>query len=249
MTTEEFLRIMNAKIFMIFLGGNMERYKSVVRSKSVNGNRYGFLLQDGVTWVSCFLRRGQNPQFQQAVQQVTQGQEYTFDCERNMKGFLNIKAILLPNYPAFIPEHLPGQQPMGQQQGAVSAPMGQPPVMQPMAVPPVQMGSTVNPLAQGEIPPPLQGPADATVPVDVPVIDREKVKNVNITMQKAHDIAANIMIAIIAKATLPTEEETLNHFMTYVVDKVCEMGNIIADSILADTTETPSAESEFPPQG
>jgi hypothetical protein len=236
MEVDEFMRAMNAHEIMTFQKEeNMERYKSVVVKKSgpTNG-RYGFQLQDNITWVSCFLRRNQNPTFQAAIAAVQVGMEYVFDCERNNQGYLNIKGIQPPGYPTIIPEKLAG----GPQPGFVQAPATP---LQPIATtPPVlQPGVAPNPLAQGEMPAGLMplpetapGSSVASQPTEVRIPnanDREREKTNNITRQKAHDIAANLMVAIIEKGTLP---EDVNKFVQWVVDMTRDIAVMIADSIL-----------------
>jgi len=81
-------------------------------------------------------------------------------------------------------------------------------------------------------------------------METEKMKAANISRQAAHHMATELIVKFVEKAPLPTGEgnesedlDPLNQYLSWCVDKICEIGSIIAQNILGEA-EGPE---EFPP--
>ena len=222
----------------------MERYKSIVKSVVISGARHAFLLSDGTTWVSVFLRKEQKPEFQQAIRGVGQGQEYIFDCFRNERNFLNVIAIQHPTWPAPIPAK-------DVIAGAPAQVSGPPPMPGPVTAPPVpQPAATLQPInapppaavAPPPLPPPQaapESPAPVTLgpppealagdqpPTELTEPSEISLKDRLIARQNATLPAANLLCTIIEKGTLPEDVES---FITWVGVKFVQLQDIISSN-------------------
>ena len=233
----------------------MERYKSIVKSVVISGARHAFLLNDGITWLSVFLRRDQKPEFQQAVRGVSQGQEYIFDCIRNERNFLNIVAIQHPTWPTPIPAKdvqsgAPAQPPSAAPPPPIPGPVAAPPV----PVAPIEPISGIRPAVypppplpppspQAEIPatvtlgPPAAYPAgDQGAPAVTEITEATEisVKDRLIARENAANATATILSAIIEKGQLPEDVES---FITWVGVKFVQLQDVIASNTLKIQSE------------
>jgi hypothetical protein len=250
MELTRFLELWDCEIILeVFSkGGNMERYQSIVKFIKVAGARHAFLLSDGQTWVSVFLRKEQRPEFQQAVRGITSGQEYIFDCERNERGFLNIFAVQHVSWPTpiyakdmtaapplqpsgFMPPPVPQPFPQAQapalalQPTPISAP-GQ--AVQPPPVPPPQV-VVVSPAAPPPAPtvvaepalPPITNIPEPAESGELPLKERL------ILRENAANNATNLLCAIITKGDLP---ENIEEFIKWVEQKFIQLQDLISDN-------------------
>lgn len=233
----------------------MERYKSIVKSVTISGARHAYLLSDGQTWLSVFLRKDQKPEFQQAIRNVAAGHEYIFDCIRNERNFLNITAIQHPSWPAPI-------QSKDVQAGApTQATTALPPMPGPVAVPSVPQ-ATVQQLAPEAIAPsptpvplpPAGSPATVNVgpsagdqggdegatgsrelqPLEIKEPTEVSMREKLIARENAASTAANLLCAIIEKGALPDDVES---FITWAGVKFVQLQDVIAANTLKINNE------------
>ena len=258
MELTQFLELWNCEIIMEFSKEeNMERYKSIVKSVVVSGARHAFLLNDGITWLSVFLRRDQKPEFQQAVRGVSQGQEYIFDCVRNERNFLNIVAIQHPTWPTPIPakDVQPGAP--AQAPPAAPPPMPGPTTAQPAPQPVAQVLAPIqtSPPSPAAVPPLPPVPPQAESPAMVtlgpsaaypagdqgapPITELTEAAEVSvkdrlIARENAANATATILSAIIEKGQLPEDVES---FITWVGVKFVQLQDVIASNTLKVQSE------------